>query len=661
VPGGRLMPLCLALCLSEVWSAGAVEATPQAPAARRDLTELSLAELTTLEVTSVSRRPEEWARAAAAIYVITEEEIRRSGARTVPELLRTVAGVDVARISSSQWAIGVRGFTSNLARAQLVLLDGRSLYTPLFAGTYWDVQNLVLEDVARIEVIRGPGGPLWGANAVNGVINIITKKAQDTLGGLAAVGGGNQERGFGRARHGGRLGGRGAYRVYGRYFHRAAEHQDATEGFDDWDMLLGGFRADWDLRAADTFTLQGDLYGGRAGRRTTIASYERPFMRTVEQDADLGGGNLRAAWTRSLPGRRQVSVQAYYDRTEREEANFREDRDTWDLDVQYAFPLPGRQDVVAGAAYRASQGRTGGVPTVVFDPAQRTDDLVSAFVQDSIELVPERLRLVIGSKMERNDYTGFELQPTARLSWSPPGSHAFWGAVTRAVRTPSRLERDLSLAAALSAEAPVFARVLGTDAFDTERTLAYEAGYRGRFSQRLFLDVAGFHNRYPNLSSLEPGAPFLEPGRQILPFRFGNGLEGRATGLELMTDFRPSTRWVVRVGYDYLNLALRAKAGSADTTSAAAEDNSPRHHVSVRSSLTLPRGLLADGALRWVARRPTNQVPAYVELDLRVAWRPRDRLELAAVGRDLLHARHQEFGGTTRIKRSVYGEAIWRW
>jgi iron complex outermembrane recepter protein len=265
-----------------------------------ELTELTLEQLVNTKVTSVQKRPESVRQTAAAITVITGEEIVASGATSLPALLRRVPGVHVAQLDASQWALGIRGFTNSVARSQLAIMDGRSLYTPLFAGTYWDVQNAFLEDVDRVEVVRGPGGTLWGANAVTGIVNIITKSASDTQGGLIVLGGGNKERGFGRARFGGTLGGNGAYRVYGMYFNRAAEYHADSDDYDDWHMFQGGFRTDWSNQPSGTLTLQGDLYSGRAGRRTTFATFTFPYTETLAQDADLSGGNLRARWSRAL-------------------------------------------------------------------------------------------------------------------------------------------------------------------------------------------------------------------------------------------------------------------------------------------------------------------------------------------------------------------------
>jgi iron complex outermembrane receptor protein len=625
---------------------------------KRDLTELSLDELAALEITTVARTPEMVSRTAAAVFVITQQDIRRSGATTLAEALRLAPGVQVSRINANQWAIGMRGFASRLSRSVLVLIDGRTVYTPLFAGTYWEVQDVLLEDIERIEVIRGPGGTLWGANAVNGVINIITRSAKDTHGTFLEGGAGDEERGFAGARWGGALGAHTDVRVYAKYFDRDGAFRPDGTDFDDWRMAQGGFRLDGEHGPA-AFTLQGDVYGGHAGEHTTLTSYTAPFARTVDEDADLSGGNLRAEWRRKLRPGSDLRVQAYYDRTRREEPGFDETRNTADLDLQYS-----RHALLSGLGYRFSRGMTGGDPTIVFRPAARTDDIVSAFVQDRIDLSPDRLLLTLGAKVERNDYSGLELQPSARVWFGLRPHQSLWAAVSRAVRTPSRVERDLELTVALDASRPVFTRVLSNSAFMSERAIVYEAGYRAQGGERFLFDAALFQNEYTNLLSLEPGAPFAETDgsgtRTIVPVLFGNGIRGRVRGLELAADVRVTNAWRMHGSYSFLDMDLDAEPDSLDTTTAASTERaSPRHRGLVRSSLTFGTVQL-DAIWRRISALPAQGVPAYSSLNARAAWRPWAPLELAVVGRDLRQSHHAEFGGGTEVERSVYGEVAWR-
>jgi iron complex outermembrane receptor protein len=633
---------------------------PAAPP-RRDLTELSLTELAGLEVTTVARSPEAVSHTPAAVFVLTRQDILRSGARTLSEALRLAPGVQISRIDASQPTVGIRGFGSRLARSVLVLIDGRSVYTPLFAGTYWEVQDVLLEDIDRIEVIRGPGGTLWGANALNGVVNIITRRASETRGTYLEAGGGNEERAFGAARWGGPLGPHADLRVYGKYADRdAAFHADGND-YDAWRIGQGGFRLDAE-QGRSQLTLQGDVYEGRSGERTTFASYTAPFSRTVQQDADLAGGNLRGLWQRPAGKTAILRVQAYYDHTRRVEPSFDETRNTGDLDLQYERRDRSNQ-LLGGVGYRVSRGVTGGVPTVVFLPPTLTDHIASAFLQDRIDLRPDRLMLTVGMKAERNDYSGVELQPSARVLWVPRARHSLWAAVSRAVRTPSRVDRDLDLTASIDPDRPLFSRFSGSAAFVSERAIVYEAGYRAQRGNRFLLDTAVFHNDYEDLLSIEPGTPFTETdaegSRLVRPFLIANGLRGTVSGVEVAANVRINDPLRLQGSYSFLNVDLAAAPGSLDTTTAATtEGSAPRHRLVMRASFT--RGpLQLDAILRRISELPAQAVPAYTSLNARLAW-GRAGWEIALVGRDLLDAHHPEFGGGVEVERSLYAELTWR-
>ncbi|HKB56021.1 MAG TPA: TonB-dependent receptor [Lacunisphaera sp.] len=605
------------------------------------LKKLSLEELMGLEVTSVSKRPEKLSETASAIQVITNEDIRRSGATSLAEALRLATNLQVAQLDSRQWAISARGFNNSSANKLLVLMDGRTLYSPLHAAVFWDVQDTLLEDVDRIEVISGPGATQWGANAVNGVINITTKSAKDTQGLLVEGGGGSAPTGFGGVRYGGTLAPGVHYRIYGKYFDRArTQFSNGRSGANDWRMSQGGFRVDWDAAADNHLTLQGDVYDGHLGQPGAA-------------DVDVSGGNLLGRWSRTLSDKSNLSLQWYYDRTHRRiPGTFAEDLGTYDIDFQHRFPLGDRHDLIWGAGYRLIDDQQhNDYPVLAFLPAHVRRESFNVFVQDEITLVKDRLHLTLGTKLEHNFYTGFESQPSARLSWLASKEQTVWAAVSRAVRTPSRIDGEF-----YAPRDPPFTLLQGNPNFVSEELLAYEFGWRVQPSPRLSLALAAFYHDYDKLRSTErvnPAAPF--------PLFLGNGQAGSATGAELTADYRVTDRWRLRAGYTQLHLDLRNKPGS---TAPAPTDTDPEHQFSVCSSLDLPGHCEFDAAYRFVARLTAARVPAYDEVDARLGWTPTPSLEISVVGQNLLHAQHAEFNTATarqELARGVYGKITWRY
>jgi iron complex outermembrane receptor protein len=596
------------------------------------LKQLSLEELFELEVTSVSKKPEPVSKTAAAIHVVTADDLRRMGAVSVPEALRYIPGVEVARVDSRGYAITARGFNGTVANKLLVLMDGRSVYTPLFSGVFWDVQDALIEDIEQIEVIRGPGATVWGANAVNGVINIITKSAAGTQGFLLTGGGGNVERGFGGVRYGGTLGPRGHFRVYAKAYDRGPSlNPSGQEAGDGSRMRQGGFRADWTPTPADGLTLQGDLYGSAIDRRN--------LDRT-----ELSGGNALARWTKRLSARSDFHLQAYYDRTNRDiPTTFREGLDTYDVNLGHRFAPAARHDVVWGLGYRLTRDDVSNTAALAFLPSVKTQRLYSGFVQDELTLIPDLLFLTLGSKFEHNDYTGFEYQPGVRLAWTPTSRQTIWGAASRAVRAPSRIDRDFFV----PGQAPYF--LVGSPNFQSEVVKAFELGYKGQHTSELATAVSTFYNVYDELRSLEVGPPAF----------LSNGLEGRGYGVEGEAVCQVGGGWRLSAGYTFLRLILDVKPTSTDTGQEKQERDSPRHQAFARSSLTLPHDLVLDGSVRFVDELPNQKVPAATVCDARLAWQPGDALELAIVGQNLFDSDHAEFGmpGTRReIERSVYGK-----
>lgn len=655
---------------------GIAAGTSGAAAQPPDLTELSLEELMDVAVTSVSKRSEPISGAAAAVFVLTHEDLRRSGAASIPEALRMVPGLDVARIDANKWAITARGFNGRFANKLLVLIDGRSVYTPLFSGVFWDVQDTLLEDVERIEVIRGPGATLWGANAVNGVINIITQPARDTQGGLLVAGGGSEERAFAGLRHGGAVGESTAWRVFGKALERGSgERPSGGAGADGWSMGRGGFRVDSTLAGGAGLTLQGGLYDGEVGETVVFQSLLAPVPRSVDDEMEVSGGHLLGRWHRAWSETSELSLQLYYDRTQRKALFIEEDRDTFDAELQHGFAPTARQQVVWGLGFRRTADDIRSSEVLSFPEARETEDLVNAFLQDEIMLRPDRLWLTVGSKLEDNGYSGLEVQPNLRAVWIPRRHHTLWAAVSRAVRTPSRAERDLRLdgqvlgPGELSPGAPpAVVTTFGSRDFDSEELLAWELGYRLGLAPGLLLDLATFYNDYDRLRSTRVGEPFLEIApypHLVIPARIHNDLEGETWGAELVADWRATQRWRWTAGWSFLEMRIRDRRTGADG-GAFNGGESPRHQVSFRSAVDLNHGVELDLTARWVDELPSLGVDSYASLDLRLGWRPRSSLEISVVGQNLLDGAHVEFAPEviptipTAVERGVYGKVAWR-
>lgn len=639
-----------ALCLLLLAAGPARAETNTVDTSTEELKRLSLEQLMNQEVTLVARRPEKWFTSPSAEQVISEEDIWRSGATSLPEALRLAPNLEVAQIDSANWAISARGFnrgspvgsgsgfTFGLANKLMVLMDGRTLYTPLFAGVLWDVQNTMLEDIDRIEVISGPGGALWGANAVNGVINIVSKSAKDTQGGLVTVGGGTQLQDFTAVRYGGTLATNVYFRVYAKYFdENSTELPNGDSATNAWRMGQTGFRMDWLPANGDTITLQGDGYAN---------SMEQPSL----NNTTANGQNILGRWTHVLSYESDFSLQWYWDRTFRDIPGLTSETvNTYDVDFQHRFPLGERNQIVWGGEYRLAADNVPSSPVISFNPSSRNLQFFSGFVQDEIALVPDRLQLTLGGRLEHNDYTGFELLPNARLAWTPNNRQTVWGAISRAVRSPSRIDRDIILNVP-----PV--TLLGSANSVSEQLTAYELGYRIRPVSRLVLSVATFYNDYDDIHSVEPSP--TSPTTLV----FGSGLRARSWGAELSGTYQVTDRWQLRGGYTYFNKDIFAKPGHVDVTQGREEGNDPKHQFLVQSMLDLPWHLQFDWVARYVDILPDPQVPAYFAMDVRLAWKPRQDLELAIVGQNLWESRHAEFGvGAARqeIPRSVYGRITW--
>jgi iron complex outermembrane receptor protein len=617
---------------------------------------MSLEELMNLDVTSVSKQPEPYGQAPAAIQVITGEDIERSGASSIPEALRLADNLDVAQKGSAGWAISARGFNTDLANKLLVLMDGRSVYTPLYSGVFWDVQDYLLEDIDRIEVISGPGGTLWGANAVNGVINITTKSAKDTQGFYVESGGGSWLEDFVGARYGGTLASNVYYRVYGKYFDRGSEvFSNGASASDSWRMGQGGFRIDSEASPQNPLTLQGDFYLGDE--------------KSTTGDTRTGGGNVLGRWSHTFSDDSDMSLQLYYDRTHiaiPKPAVFldaagilRDDLDTYDLDFQDRFHLWQRNNIIWGLGYRFTHDVVGSAPSVTFVPTVLDQNLFSGFVQDEIKL-QEKLFLTLGTKLEHNDYTGFEVEPSARIQWNATSKQMFWGAISRAVRTPSRIDHDLRQPLG----GPLPDLLDGGTNFTSETLIAYELGYRAELTKKISASISVFYNDYNDIRSSSVDLP-----SSLLVFK--NNLEGDTYGFEWSGDYQILNWWRLHGGYDLLKEDIHVKPGETDFSNGLNETADPQQQFSIRSSMDLPENVDLDAALRWVDTLHNNNgpnpgtVPSYFELDLRIGWHPTKNLEFSIVGQNLLHDQHAEYGfpgsaTTEDIVRSVYGKVSWQ-
>ena len=604
------------------------------------LKKLSLEQLMNIEVTSVSKHAEKLEDAASAVQVITQEDIRNSGAKTLPEALRLAANLQVAQVNSSQWAISARGFDNVLANKLLVLIDGRTVYTPLYAGVFWDVQNVLLDDVDRIEVISGSGGTLWGANAVNGVINIITKSSKDTKGFFVEGAAGTSLPGSGSIRYGGNLANKLSYRVYGTGFKLGSTlDTNGMKTKDKWPMLQGGFRLDWDASEKDKVTFQSNLYHGK------------PNPDAGDMPVTANGDNVLARWNHAVPAKSDFQLQAYYDHTHRNFGNgFSEDLKTYDADWQNRYRLGQRNELTYGASLRLMDHRVTNLELFAFLPGHKTLYLYSVFLQDEITLIKDKLHFIVGSKLEHNSYTGFEYQPNGRLSWTPKENQTIWAAVSRAVRTPSRIDRDFYLYLT-----PAITFISGNENFVSEKMIAYELGWRSQPTKALSLSLSSFFNVYDDIRSAEPGPPPYG-----IPVTFGNGIRGNTYGAELAITSQVNDWWQLKGGYTFLKRDLSVKPGSKDSNKGSAESDDPEHQVLIQSKISIPGGIEFGTVIRYVDKLPNPPVPEYVGLDARIGWKVNKVLELTVAGNDLLYKSHREFIPSSpsprQIERSVYGK-----
>jgi iron complex outermembrane receptor protein len=654
-----------------------------------DLTELSLEELMNIDVTLASRKASKLSQVAAAMTVISQDDIHRSGVTSIPEALRMVPGMEVARLDANKWAISARGFNSIYANKLLVLMDGRSLYSPIFSGVFWESQDFLLEDIDRIEVIRGPGATLWGSNAVNGIVNIVTKDAESTQGGFIGLGAGTEEKGFGGFRYSGRLRDKLYYRLYIKHTlrnHFVNAYDRPAE--DSWTMSSGGFRMDWEPSKLNALTVQGDLHAGIVGQEGRPTLFKEIKMGIPDYRTRLRSGNVIGKWRHRFSETSDMDLRLSFDRVARKDTVvIGGEYNNFDMDLQHHFHWGNRHDVVWGLGYRVTWDRMQKDLMAFMSPNQMTCQVMSAFAQDEITLARNRLRLTLGSKFEYNGFTGFEIQPNGRLLWMPTDHHTLWGAVSRAVRVPDRADYDLQVHYDLGL---IRFSLLGNPHLRSEELLAYELGYHFRPADDFLVSLNGYYNRYSSINNYNIGTirPFTDPFYIQLPFFMDNQMSGSAVGGELSTDYQIHERLRLRGSYAFLKIRLTpSKEISAkyaelqsllikyakflnllnldtsviDAWLTSKEGKSPAHQVSLRGSWNVYKNVEVNANFRYVARLPSIDIKGYFGFDARLGWKPRRNLELYVVGQNLLEARHFEFEeqpspfASTQIQRGVYG------
>lgn len=641
-----------------------------------DLTQFSIEDLMQVKVVSAAKVEQAVEDTAAAVFVITADDIRRSGVTNVMEALRLAPGVEVARIDSSRWAITIRGFNGRFANKLLVLIDGRTIYNAQFSGVYWELQDLFLPDIERIEVIRGPGGSLWGANAVNGVINIITKNVKNTQGGLVTLTAGNEERAIAGVRYGGKLGDDARYRIYGQFTERdGLVAVDGRDAGDDWRIGRGGFRLDWAPSARDTVAMQGDLYDGTFDQNYNFPTFVPPYAERRLSSVDASGGSLQARWEHQYSATSGMGLQVYYQYEDRNDPLYMVDADSFDLDFQHNFALTDRQEIVWGLGYRQNRDRFTDTEFSKVRPNQDTTQLFSAFLQDQVDLIPERLRLTAGLKVEHNDFTGWEWQPSIRMLWMPRQDHRLWAAVSRTVQTPSRgfVDARANLAvfppSPITGNLPVLVSVFGSDSLQSENLISYEIGYRAQVAERFSVDATVFYNDYDQVIGTAPGTLFPEaqvfPPHLVLPMELRNIGSGYNTGFELAADWRPTQDWRLQLAYSYLYSDIEDQNGDP------IYNHGNQNRISLFSSWKLRDDLELDVWWRYVDEGsiPTiatgrTEVDSYSTVNLRLGWQPRKDLELSLVGANLFGGTHLEFVQETlafpvEVEPSLYGQVKW--
>ncbi|MCB1949322.1 TonB-dependent receptor [Nitrosomonas sp.] len=644
------------------------------------LFDLSIEDLMQIEVTTVSRRSQKLSEVPSAVFVITQEDIQRSGATSIPDALRMAPGVQVERVSTDKWAVSIRGFNGVYANKLQVLMDGRSVYNPMFAGVQWEQQDTLLEDIERIEVIRGPAAAVWGANAVNGVINIITKQAADTQGSLLTAGGGSFEQGFFGARYGGKINEATPFRFYAKGFTR--DRLTSTTGdniHNQWHSARGGFRLDH-TRGIDQFTLQGDIFYNAHGDTVDRSQLNLPGIPQNGSRGHTEGGNIRLRWDRVYSEQSAIMLQIYYDRNRYRLVPIGDsDAESFDVDFQHRLNFLEKHSVTWGLNYRLYHNTVFDSVISQFTPREQTNHQFGAFLRDEISLLPERLMLTIGTRLDHNDFSGLEVQPNARLMWTPNSSNSVWMSISRAVRIPSRAEQDVTavvqqiqgLPGFPILPVPILATITGTNNFGSEKLIAYEVGYRHQITPRASVDIAGFVNDYSQLRDFSFGALSAGvglPGQIRIPVTANNNASALTYGLEVSADWKPLNQWRLQASYSYLNMDIDSSelVKQLDPTTGGADKVAPQHRLSFRSNYDFSEKLQLNLWLRYVSKIAFYNIPDYVTMDARFSFKPVKHVELFLMGQNLFSQNHREFVSDTIptlpgvIPRGIYAGVQWR-
>jgi iron complex outermembrane receptor protein len=634
------------------------------------LADASLEQLLNTQITTASKTQQDLGHTAAAVFVITQEDIRRSGAANLPDVLRMAPGVQVNQITANSWAITIRGFNNFFSDKVLVMVDGRSIYAPSFGGVYWDQADMPLESIERIEVILGPASSVWGANAMNGVINIITKNPKSTKGGTFSARADSSGGVAADSQFSGDAGPNGAYRVFGQVARFGDDPlPTGDDGVDAWSRVHGGFRADWNLTPSDNLTADGSAFYNRESQYLNRWFYAVPGDSPTKSKLMAEGGDIRAKWTHTFSGGSSASLQAFYDAYHRDNVQLQEHSRTFDVDFQHHFKAGGRHEIVWGFGYR-SQGTASPVGTQVTLVGDHSNRIFNVFFQDQIRL-NSRLWLTVGCKLEHNSYTGLEREPSARLAWAPTAKQTFWAAAAKGLRDPSRVETGVSM---ILAEYPLSPTVVeripmsGNPHQRAERLNDFEVGYRRQWNDRLSLDLDSFLSFYRDLSTYQLGTPSISLGSPLIisiPAMYANGGKATDYGGEASLTWRVNSRWRIAPGYSMVAVNFRGAPGSNDPFSAGIAGNSPRHSVQTRSWISLTRRLEFDQTVYWTEHFPNGSVAGHTRVDARLAWKAGESMEVSLTGQNLLRPGFLDFGDFesaigTLAPRTLIAKVTWK-